>query len=72
MFVANLPVGAEKPAVHKLFADYGELVDVRMLRIDGCAFLQFSSDCAANAATEDMDGVTVKGARLRVQVANLL
>ncbi|MAF12549.1 RNA-binding protein [Candidatus Poribacteria bacterium] len=72
VFVANLPVGVEKAAVRKLFAEYGEPVAVRMLRIDGCAFVRFSSACAADAATENMDGVAMNGARLRVQVANLL
>lgn len=69
VFVANLPTGAPEKTVRDLFAEHGELVGVRMLRVNGCAFVEFSSDTAADTATVTLNGAAVEGSRLRVELA---
>ena len=69
VFVANLPTGAPEKAVRELFGQHGELVGVRMLRVNGCAFVDFSSDSAAETAMVSLNGAAVGGSLLRVEMA---
>jgi len=70
VFVANLPTGAPERKVRALFAKHGDVVGIRMLRVNGCAFVDFSCDEAASAATARLAGVNVDGSRLRVEVVD--
>jgi len=70
VFVANLPTGVRDTTVRALFAKHGDVVGVRMLRVNGCAFVDFSSDEAADAAIVGLTGAHMEGSRLRVEVVD--
>ncbi len=72
VFVANLPTGAPDTMVHALFAKHGDVVGVRMLRVNGCAFVELSSDESADAAIVGLAGADVDGSRLRVEAVGTL
>ena len=67
LFVRNLPAGSEEESVRELFAEYGAVADVRVLRVSGCAFVEFSSASAADAAMASLDGVEMGGHHLHIE-----
>ena len=72
IFVANLPVGVDELGTHELFAEHGVVVRVRLLRIAGCAFVEFAESREANAAVTALHGMHLGGAPLRLELTTLV
>lgn len=74
LFVGNLAFSATQAEVEALFADYGELNEVRLItdrdsgQSRGFAFVTFAAQKDAESALE-MDGKTVNGRNLVVNIA---
>ena len=75
LFVGNLKHETTREEIERLFSEEGEVVDVavptdRMTgRPRGFAFVEFSDDAAAVAATERFNGYELNGRSLRVNEA---
>ncbi|MDH3413425.1 MAG: RNA-binding protein [Gammaproteobacteria bacterium] len=74
LFVGNLAFSATQDDVEALFADYGELNEVRLItdrdsgQSRGFAFVTFAAQKDAESALE-MDGKTINGRNLVVNIA---
>jgi RNA recognition motif-containing protein len=75
IFVANLPVTATEEQLHQLFAAYGSISEVTIIRdrdsgqIKGFGFVQMADDAAATAAIAGLDGAMLGDRALRVNEA---
>ena len=71
IFVGNLPFDLTKDELLQVFANYGEILNVRMLfdsqgRFRGIAYIDFSDDTMAKNAIAEMNGVQVKARAMKV------
>jgi len=75
LFVGNISWDASDDDLAKLFAEYGEVVSARIMtdkisgRSRGFGFVEMTSDEAAQAAIDALDGVDFMGRPLAVNVA---
>ncbi len=75
IYVGNLSFSSTEDRVRAVFAEFGEVTAVRMIndretgRFRGFAFVEMSSDAAADAAIAGLDGRNVDGRQLRVNEA---
>lgn len=75
LFVDHLPTGASSEWIGEIFAAFGEVVDLFISRKsrpvckDTFGFVRFQRLSEAEAAMNKMDGVLVKGKRIRVSMA---
>jgi len=74
LYVGNLPFNAGQDDIKNLFAPYGEVIDIRMVkdrrskRFKGYAFVEMNTG-GANAAIKQLDGNDYAGRTLRVNEA---
>jgi len=74
LYVGNLPFNAGPDDIKNLFAPYGEVVDIRMVkdrrskRFKGYAFVEMNT-AGATAAIKQLDGNDYAGRTLRVNEA---
>jgi len=74
LYVGNLPFNAGQDDIKNLFAPYGEVMDIRMVkdrrskRFKGYAFVEMNT-AGANAAVKQLDGNDYAGRTLRVNEA---
>jgi RNA recognition motif-containing protein len=75
IFVGNLPVTATEEQLHQLFAAYGSISEVTIIRdrdsgqLKGFGFVQMADDVAATAAIAGLDGTLLGDRALRVNEA---
>lgn len=75
LFVGNLPYSVTEEQLTEMFAQYGELVEVKLVinkfdgRSRGIAFVEFATEEEANAAIEATNGMEIDGRALVVNVA---
>ncbi|MBL7664497.1 MAG: RNA-binding protein [Bacteriovoracaceae bacterium] len=75
LYVGNLSFQATEQEVNELFAQAGEVASVKIItdretgRSRGFAFVEMSSEEAASAALEQLDGKEAFGRNLKVSVA---
>lgn len=75
LFVGGLPWSTSDDELREAFAPFGEVVDAKVVtdretgRSRGFGFVTFSSDAEAIAGRDAMDGASLGGRRLRVDVA---
>lgn len=75
LFIGNLPWSATQQQLEELFAPHGEIVDVKLIidrvsgRSKGIAFVEYTTEDAAQKAIEAMNGYELDGRALIVNVA---
>lgn len=75
LFVGNLPFSTTDAELTEAFAQFGEIVEVRVIsdrftgRSKGIAFIEFTTVEAANAAIEGMNNSTLGDRQIFVSVA---
>jgi cold-inducible RNA-binding protein len=75
LFVGNLPFSTTDGELTEAFAQFGEIVEVRVIsdrftgRSKGIAFVEFTTVEAANAAIEGMNNSTLGDRQIFVSVA---
>jgi cold-inducible RNA-binding protein len=75
IYVGNMSYDTTESTLRELFAAHGEVVSVNVItdrdtgRPRGFAFVEMSSDTAANAAIAAIDGQSVDGRTLKVNEA---
>lgn len=71
VYVGNLPHDARKEELEHEFSRYGKLQDVWVARNPpGFAFVEFYDERDAKDACDDLDGRTLCGARVRVEISH--
>jgi len=74
LYVGNLPFSADQEAVEELFAEYGEVISLKLMmdretgRPRGFGFVEMEDD-GARAAMEALNGFAFQGRNLRVNEA---
>jgi cold-inducible RNA-binding protein len=75
LFVGNLPYSVNEQQLEELFAEYGELKEVKVIidrmsgRSKGIAFVEYNNEADAQAAIEALNGKEIDGRALAVNVA---
>jgi RNA recognition motif-containing protein len=75
LYVGNITFGTTSDDLRNLFAEYGEVTDAIVIqdretgRSRGFGFVELSTDEAADAAIEALNGASVDGRDLTVNVA---
>ncbi len=75
IYIGNMSYDTTENTLRELFAAHGEVVSVSVItdretgRPRGFAFVEMSSDAAANAAISALDGQSVDGRSLKVNEA---
>ena len=69
LFVANIDVSATYDDVKKLFSNYGEVKDLKVIEDRGFAFLEMSNQMEAEKAKKELNGTDFKGRFLKVNEA---
>ncbi len=75
LFVGNLPFSATEEELRDSFAQYGDIVDLKLItdrmtgRSKGFAFVEFADESMAQAAIEAMNGKDMGGRQMVVNVA---
>lgn len=76
LFVGGLAWGTTDDSLREAFAEYGTVVDAKVItdrysgRSRGFGFVSFETAAQAEAAMQQMDGRSVDGRTVRVNVAN--
>ncbi|KAA3662573.1 MAG: RNA-binding protein [Chloroflexi bacterium] len=76
VYVGNLSWNTVEDTLREQFSEFGEVVSVKIVRdresgrSRGFGFVEFSTEAAAEAAIEGMNGGMVDGRSLRVNVAH--
>lgn len=76
LFVGNLPWGVDDAALNDAFASFGEITEARVAReretgrSRGFGFVAFTTDEAAEAALNAMNGADLQGRNINVMFAN--
>ena len=75
IYVGNLPWSSTKEQVQQLFAEYGQVISVKLIsdretgRAKGFGFVEMEEDASADAAIAALDGVEFGGRKLRINEA---
>lgn len=75
LFVGNLPFSTTQQEIEELFAQHGELVEVKLItdrmsgRSKGIAFVEFATEEEAAAAMEALNNFEMNGRNIFVSVA---
>ena len=76
VYVGNLSWGTNEETLQERFSEFGEVVSVTIIRdresgrSRGFGFVEFSTENAAKAAIDGMNGMEVNGRFLRVNIAH--
>ncbi len=75
IYVGNLDYNLQESELEKIFADYGEVLSVKIIvdkytgRAKGFGFVEMANEEEANKAIEELDGKEVSGRTMRVNKA---
>jgi len=75
VFVGNLPFNTTQEELQQLFAQHGDIVEVKLItdkfsgRSKGIAFVEFGSEEAAQAAIQALNNSDLNGRNIIVNVA---
>lgn len=75
IYAGNLNYSLSEEELEKVFADYGEVTSVKIIRdkytdqSKGFGFIEMADDAAAQKAIDELNGTEVKGRELRVNQA---
>lgn len=75
LFVGNLSFNTSEEAIRDAFAEFGEIVEAKLVtdrdtgRSRGFAFVELTSNEAAQKAIQEMNGALLDGRPLRVNLA---
>jgi len=75
IYVSNLSFAVQDEDLRGYFAEYGEVTSAKVImdkytnRSKGFGFVEMSDDAAANKAIAELDGATVDGRSIKVNVA---
>ena len=69
LYVGNLSYSAKNSDLQELFADYGEVKEVKIIEGKGFGFVEMSNQTEAEKAKEALDGSDFKGRTLKVAEA---
>ena len=74
IYIGSLPLDADESEVRGLFAPYGDVLKLTLIRDHetgesrGFGFVKLPEECV-QAAVDGLDGVELRGCRVRVNVA---
>src|ERR1041384_788664 len=75
IYVSNLSFAVQDEDLREFFAEYGEVTSAKVImdkytnRSKGFGFVEMSDDAAAQKAIAELDGATVDGRSIKVNVA---
>jgi RNA recognition motif-containing protein len=69
LYVGNLSYSVKNNDLQELFADYGEVKEVKIIEGKGFGFVEMSNQTEAEKAKEALDGSDFKGRTLKVDEA---
>lgn len=75
IYVSNLPFAVVDEDLRSYFAEYGEVTSAKVImdkytnRSKGFGFVEMTDDAAAEKAIAELNGATVEGRQIRVNVA---
>jgi RNA recognition motif-containing protein len=69
LYVGNLGYTVDKTELENLFAEHGQVKDIRIIEGKGFGFVEMSSSEEAEKAKEALDGSDFKGYTLKVDEA---
>jgi RNA recognition motif-containing protein len=75
IYVSNLSFAVKDEDLREFFAEYGEVSSAKVImdkvsnRSRGFAFVEMPDDAAAQKAIQELDGATVDGRSIKVNVA---
>jgi len=75
IYVGNLPKNTTEDAVRKVFAEYGEVTEVKLIKdqysgeLRGFGFVEMPSKSDAQKAIQEVDGTELEGRTLIVNEA---
>jgi len=69
LYVGNLSYGITSQQLEKLFADHGEVREVKIIEGKGFGFVEMSTQAEAIKAKEALDGFDFEGRPLKVDEA---
>lgn len=75
IYVSNLPYAVVDEDLRSYFAEYGEVTSAKVItdkytsRSKGFGFVEMSDDAAAEKAIAELNGATIQGREIKVNVA---
>jgi RNA recognition motif-containing protein len=75
IYVSNLPFAVVDEDLRSYFAEYGEVTSAKVImdkytnRSKGFGFVEMTDDTAAEKAIAELNGATIEGRQIRVNVA---
>ncbi|HNA18546.1 MAG TPA: RNA-binding protein [Chitinophagaceae bacterium] len=75
IYVSNLPFAVADEDLRSYFAEYGEVASAKIImdkytnRSKGFGFVEMTDDAAAEKAIAELNGATVEGRQIKVNVA---
>jgi RNA recognition motif-containing protein len=69
LYVGNLSYSIVSEELEELFANYGEVKEVKLIAGEGFAFVEMATQAEAEKAKLELDGFDFKGRTLKVDVA---
>lgn len=75
IYVSNLPFAVIDEDLRSYFAEYGEVSSAKVImdkftnRSKGFGFVEMSDDAAAEKAIAELNGATIEGRQIKVNVA---
>lgn len=75
IYVSNLPFAVVDEDLRSYFAEYGEVISAKVImdkytnRSKGFGFVEMSDDAAGQKAIAELDGATVEGRSIKVNIA---
>ena len=75
IYVSNLPFAGVDEGLWSYFAEYGEVISAKVImdkytnRSKGFGFVEMSDDAAGQKAIAELDGATVEGRSINVNIA---
>lgn len=75
IYVSNLSFAVQDEDLRSYFAEYGEVTSAKVImdkftnRSKGFGFVEMSDDAAAQKAIAELDGATVDGRSIKVNIA---
>lgn len=66
LYVGNLSHSVTSDDLKKLFSDYGEVLEVKIIEGKGFGFIEMETQVAAEKARKELDNTMVKGRNLKV------